>query len=115
MPAKPKAGATGCGSTGRPLKPTSKKSKKQKPFWERAYQGHAYWLGKGKLGKVTLAGKNHYEWTAARRGRRTEDPHNTKKKAELATANAHKQETLFTKRQRGTQPAKPFPPPTAAQ
>ena len=30
------------------------KKKKAKPFWERAYKGHAYWLGKAKLGKVTL-------------------------------------------------------------
>ena len=31
--------------------------KRSKPFWERAYKGHAYWLGKTKLGKVTLAGR----------------------------------------------------------
>ena len=30
-----------------------KKKSKAKPFWERAYQGHAYWLGKQKLGKVS--------------------------------------------------------------
>src|SRR5712671_1624888 len=96
MPAKPKAGATGCGSTGRPLKPTSKKSKKQKPFWERAYQGHAYWLGKVKLGKVTLAGKNHYEWTAAGRGGSTEDLDSAKKAVELAIAMADKQLDLFS-------------------
>ena len=30
------------------------KKKKPRPFWERAYRGHAYWLGKAKLGKVTL-------------------------------------------------------------
>src|SRR5260221_11378365 len=95
MPAKPKAGATGCGSTGRPLKPTSKKSKKQKPFWERAYQGHAYWLGKGKLGKVTLAGKNHYEWTAAGPGGSTEDPDNAKKTGEPALWMAHNHPELF--------------------
>src|SRR5258706_7462454 len=95
MPAKPKAGATGCGSTGRPLKPTSKKSKKQKPFWERAYQGHAYWLGKVKLGKVTLAGKNHYEWTAARRGGSTQDLDNAKPTREAAIANAGQQTGPF--------------------
>src|SRR5258708_39241054 len=96
MPAKPKAGATGCGSTGRPLKPTSKKSKKQKPFWERAYQGHAYWLGKGKLGKGTPAGKNHYERTAARRGGSTQDLHHAKKAVEPAHAMADKQLGLFS-------------------
>src|SRR5258706_11934018 len=105
MPAKPKAGATGCGSTGRPLKPTSKKSKKQKPFWERAYQGHAYWLGKGKLGKVTPAGKNHYEWTAARRGGSTEDPHTAKKTVELPIAMARQQLDLFNEAAWTTRPA----------
>ena len=43
--------------------------KKAKPFWERAYKGHAYWLGKAKLGKVTLrAGpKGKYHWEAGGR------------------------------------------------
>ena len=26
----------------------------QKPIWERGYNGHVYWLGKKKLGKVTI-------------------------------------------------------------
>src|SRR5258708_32308384 len=95
MPAKPKAGATGCGSTGRPLKPTSKKSKKQKPFWERAYQGHAYWLGKVKLGKVTPAGKNHYETTPARRGGRTPGHDTATKAVQPALRAAGKQRGLF--------------------
>ena len=41
--------------------------KKAKPVWERAYKGHAYWLGKTKLGKVTLLGKDQYGWEAAGR------------------------------------------------
>ena len=33
----------------------AKKNKsRQKPYWERAYLGHAYWKGKQKLGKVSL-------------------------------------------------------------
>ena len=45
------------------------KRKKPKPFWERAYKGHAYWLGKMKLGKVTLLvdGEGRYRWEAAGR------------------------------------------------
>ena len=43
------------------------RKKKAKPFWERAYKGHAYWLGKMKLGKVTLIGKQQYAWEAAGR------------------------------------------------
>ena len=43
-----------------------KKKAREKPFWERAYKGHAYWLGKKKLGKVTLL-KDGYAWEAGGR------------------------------------------------
>jgi hypothetical protein len=46
------------------------KKKKQKPFWERGYNGHVYWFGKKKLGKVTLHdanAKHKYTWEAAGR------------------------------------------------
>ncbi len=76
------------------MKPTSKKAK-TKPVWERGYQGHVYWLGKTKLGKVTLAGKNHYEWQAAGRGGTTEDLDAAKKAVELTVAMADKQMDLF--------------------
>ena len=69
--------------------------KKQKPFWERAYQGHAYWLGKHKLGKVTLVGKNHYKWEAAGRAGESEDLDRAKRAVELAVAMADKQLDLF--------------------
>jgi len=42
-----------------------------KPFWEPGYNGHVYWLGKKKLGKVTRLGKEakqKYAWEAAGRG-----------------------------------------------
>ena len=71
------------------------KKKKAKPFWERAYQGHAYWSGKTKLGKVTRAGKNHYEWQAAGRAGSSEDLESAKKAVELAVAMADKQLDLF--------------------
>jgi hypothetical protein len=77
------------------LKPTSRKKKKQKPVWERAYQGHAYWLGKTKLGKVTLAGRNHYAWHAAGRAGETESLEAAKRAVELAVAMADKQLDLF--------------------
>ncbi|HWI37969.1 MAG TPA: hypothetical protein VNU64_16040 [Burkholderiales bacterium] len=72
-----------------------KKKTKPKPFWERAYQGHAYWLGKAKLGKVTLLGKNHYRWEAAGRAGDTEDLEKAKRAVELAVAMADKQLDLF--------------------
>ena len=70
-------------------------SKRQKAFWERAYKGHALWLGKKKLGKVTLAGTNHYTWEAAGRAGSTDDLDKAKKAVELAVAMADKQLDLF--------------------
>ena len=77
------------------MKPTSKKNKKQKPFWERAYQGHAYWLGKSKLGKVTLLGKGHYRWEAAGKAGEADDLDKAKRAVELALFLADKQLDLF--------------------
>jgi len=75
------------------LKRTS--NKKNKPFWERAYKGHAFWLGKTKLGKVTLAEKGRYTWEAAGRAGASEDLEKAKKAVELAVLMADKQMDLF--------------------
>jgi hypothetical protein len=75
------------------LKPTSKR--RQKPVWERAYKGHVLWLGKQKLGKVTLLDKGHYSWEAAGRAGNAEDLEKAKKAVELAVAMADKQLDLF--------------------
>ena len=75
------------------MKPTSKK--KQKPFWERAYKGHAFWLGKQKLGKVSLLEKSKYAWEAAGRAGVAEDLDQAKKAVELAVLMADKQLDLF--------------------
>ena len=70
-------------------------SKKSRPFWERAYKGHAYWLGKAKLGRVTLAEKGRYTWEAGGRAGSAEDLDKAKKAVELAAAMADKQLDLF--------------------
>jgi hypothetical protein len=70
-------------------------SKKNKPFWERAYKGHAYWLGKKKLGRVTLLEKSRYSWQAAERAGVAEDLESAKKAVELAVAVAAQQLDLF--------------------
>jgi len=70
-------------------------SKKNKPFWERAYKGHAYWLGKAKLGRVTLVEKGRYSWEAGGRAGSAEDLDKAKKAVELAAAMADKQLDLF--------------------
>ena len=70
-------------------------SKKSKPFWERAYKGHAFWLGKAKLGKVTLAEKDRYTWEAAGRTGEAADLDKAKKAVEMAVLIAAKQMDLF--------------------
>ena len=70
-------------------------SKKSKPVWERGYKGHVLWLGKTKLGKVSLAEKNLYAWEAAGRAGQTDDLDKAKKAVELAIFMAEKQLDLF--------------------
>ena len=69
--------------------------KQLKPFWERAYKGHAYWLGKQKLGRVTLAAQGRYTWEAAGKAGSGDDLEKAKKAVELAVAMADKQPDLF--------------------
>ena len=73
----------------------TKKKSKEKPVWERAYKGHVLWLGKAKLGKVTLAEKGRYTWEAAGRAGVADDLDKAKKAVELAVAMADKQLDLF--------------------
>jgi hypothetical protein len=76
-----------------------KKAAKANPFWERGYNGHAYWQGKAKLGKVTLhAAKNaaaKYTWEAAGKTGAADDLTKAKEAVEFAVAMADKQMTLF--------------------
>ena len=72
------------------MKRTSKK-----PFWERAYKGHALWLGKTRLGKVTLAASNRYTWEAAGRAGECENLEKAKREVEFAVLVAGKQRDLF--------------------
>jgi hypothetical protein len=74
----------------------AKKKSKTKPVWERAYKGHVLWLGKQKLGRVSLLDKNHYAWEAAGRAGTVEDLDSAKKAVELAIAMADKQPDLFS-------------------
>jgi VCBS repeat-containing protein len=69
--------------------------KKLKPFWERAYTGHVLWLGKQKLGKVTLAAQGRYTWEAADKAGASDDLEKAKKAVELSVAMADRQLNLF--------------------
>jgi hypothetical protein len=76
------------------------KKKKSKPFWERAYKGHAYWLGKTKLGRVTLragrdAAKGKYHWEAGGRAGYADALDKAKAAVELAVFHADTQLDLF--------------------
>jgi hypothetical protein len=70
-------------------------AKKLKPFWERANKGHVLWLGKQRLGKVSLAGEGRYTWEAAGKGGAADDLEKAKKAVELAVVVADKQPDLF--------------------
>jgi hypothetical protein len=78
-----------------------KKKSRQKPYWERAYLGHAYWKGKQKLGKVSLlkgdpaALKGKYRWEAAGRAGFSDALRNAKAAVENAVAAADRQLDLF--------------------
>ena len=78
-----------------------KKSSKQKPSWERAYRGHVLWLGKRKLGKVTLLiahnldPRGKYQWEAGGRAGFADELEKAKSAVELAAYNADKQLDLF--------------------
>ena len=71
--------------------------KKAKPIWERAYKGHGYWLGRTKLGKVTLlvAAEGRYRWEAAGRAGFVDALGKAKAAVERAVFNADKQLDLF--------------------
>ncbi len=69
--------------------------KRPRPVWERAYKGHVLWLGKHKLGKVTLAGEGRYTWEAGGNAGGAADLDKAKQAVELAVAMADKQLNLF--------------------
>ena len=72
-----------------------KKKKKQKPVWERAYKGHVLWLGKMKLGKVTLHEKGRYGWQGGGRAGFSDDLAKAKAAVEFAVMAADRQLDLF--------------------
>ena len=73
----------------------SKRKRTPKASWERAYKGHVLWLGKKKLGKVTLVSQGKYSWQAGGRVGSSDDLDKAKKAVELAAVMADKQLDLF--------------------
>ena len=78
-----------------------KKTSRQRPSWERAYRGHVLWLGKRKLGKVTLLiahnidPRGKYQWEGAGRAGFSESLEKAKAAVEFAVVTADKQMDLF--------------------
>ena len=70
------------------------------PVWEPGYNGHVYWSGKQKLGKVTRHtekdAKQKYTWEAAGRAGGGDDLDKAKRAVEAAVAMADKQLDLFS-------------------
>jgi hypothetical protein len=73
----------------------TKKKAKPKPSWERGYKGHVLWLGRQKLGKVSLLERSRYSWEAAGRAGTAEDLEKAKKAVEYAVLMADRQLDLF--------------------
>jgi len=77
----------------------ARKKKLPKPVWEPGYNGHVYWLGKQKLGKVTRVTDKHpkhkYSWEAGGRAGAGDDLEKAKRAVEAAVAMADKQLDLF--------------------
>ncbi|MCC6212695.1 MAG: hypothetical protein IT513_16795 [Burkholderiales bacterium] len=71
--------------------------KAKKPVWEPGYNGHVYWLGKAKLGKVTRqkSGAHKYSWEAFGRGGTADDLAKARRAVEEAAAMAGRQMDLF--------------------
>lgn len=73
--------------------------KKSRPFWERGFNGHVYWLGKAKLGKVSLHSAkdspHKYTWEAGGRTGVAEQLPKAKQAVELAVALSDRQLDLF--------------------
>ena len=77
-----------------------KRKSKPKAFWERGYNGHVYWQGKAKLGKVMLLGEaglkgGRYQWEAAGRIGRCETLPKARSEVETAVVMADRQLPLF--------------------
>jgi hypothetical protein len=74
-------------------------AKRAKPVWERGYNGHVYWLGKKKLGKVTVHAdkdaRHKYTWEAGGRAGAGDDLGKARRAVEAAVAMADKQLDLF--------------------
>lgn len=73
--------------------------KTTKPFWERAYKAHCYWLGKTKVGIVRVEPGAHlemkYQWQAGTHAGQATTLREAKRMVEAAVLMGGRQLTLF--------------------
>jgi hypothetical protein len=74
-------------------------TKKQKPFWERGYFQHGYWLRKQRIGVVKLGPKGEwdgvYRWEAGTRAGETATLKDAKQAVEQSVSVGASQLPLF--------------------
>ncbi len=73
--------------------------RKQKPFWERGFLSHGYWLGKTRLGSVKLGPRGEwdgiYRWQAGNRAGQAPTLREAKQAVEQAVLVGASQLPLF--------------------
>ncbi len=80
---------------------TSKKKPRSraKPFWERGYKSHGYWLGKKRLGQIEVEAGKHlemkYRWRAGSHGGQATTLRDARNSVEQAVLMGGRQLSLF--------------------
>lgn len=79
--------------------PKAKKKTVAKPFWERAYKAHCYWLGRAKVGVVRVEPGTHlemkYQWQAGTHAGTTTTLKEAKRLVEATVLMGGRQLSLF--------------------
>jgi hypothetical protein len=77
----------------------TKKNARAKPFWERGFKSHGYWLGKKRIGQVEVETGKHFEmkyrWRVGNHGGQTTTLREAKRLVEQAVLMGGRQLALF--------------------
>lgn len=78
---------------------TKKRRLRSKPFWERGYKSHGYWLGKKRLGQIEVEPGKHlemkYRWRVDNHGGQTTTLREARSLVEQAALMGGRQLSLF--------------------
>jgi hypothetical protein len=79
--------------------PKQRKRPSPKPFWERGYKSHGFWLSKVRIGIVRVEPGRHlemkYQWQAGTHGGQTTTLKEAKRLVETTVLMGGRQLTLF--------------------